>query len=77
MRSAKKYLVGLSAAALVLGTVATGLSASAQTVGTAPFSDIAGSPDAGAITFLATLGIVNGVGNGQYDPSAPVTRERR
>ncbi len=76
MRSAKKYLVGLSSAALVLGTLATGLPAHAASAGSAPFSDIAGSSDATAITFLATIGAVNGVGNGLYDPSAPVTREQ-
>ena len=76
MRSAKKYLVGLSSAALVLGTLATGLPANAASAGSPLFSDIAGNSDAGAITWLATIGAVNGVGNGLFDPSAPVTREQ-
>ena len=76
MRVAKRCLVGLTGAALVLGTLATGVAANAQTVGSAPFSDIAGSADATAITWLATIGAVNGVGNGLFDPSAPVTREQ-
>jgi hypothetical protein len=75
MPSLKKYLVGLSSAALVLGSVASlaGV-ASAQTAASPPFSDIAGSPNQAAITFLASIGAVNGVGNGLFDPTAPVTR---
>lgn len=76
MRSAKKYLVGLSTAAMVLGTIATGASVSAASQATsAAFSDISGNSAAAAITFLAQAGIINGTGNGQYSPSAPVTRE--
>ena len=74
MRSAKQYLVGLCTAAMVLGSVAAGATANAASVGTAPFSDISGSSHAAAISFLATAGVVNGVGGGLFDPSAPVTR---
>lgn len=77
MRSAKKYLVGLSTAAMVLGTIATGASVSAASQASSPaFSDISGNSAAAAITFLAQAGIINGTGNGQYSPSAPVTREQ-
>ena len=69
-----KGLVVLSAAAMVLGSVATGVPASAASAGSAPFSDISGSSAASAITFLSTLGIVNGVGGGMFDPSGPITR---
>jgi len=69
-----KALVALSAAALVLGSVATGLPASAASAGSAPFSDIAGNSEAPAITFLSSIGAVGGVGGGLFDPSAPITR---
>lgn len=74
MRNAKKYLVGLTSAAMVLGTIATGASVSAQTAGSPPFSDISGVTQAPAITFLATAGIVNGVSTGLFDPTGTVTR---
>ncbi len=75
MHSAKRYLVGLTSAAMVLATVAAGgASASAASQGSSPFSDISGLTQAPAISFLASAGIVNGVGGGLYDPSAPVTR---
>ena len=75
MHSAKRYLVGLTSAAMVLATVAAGgASASAASQGSLPFSDITGLTQAPAISFLASAGIVNGVGGGLYDPSAPVTR---
>ncbi len=74
MRSAKQYLVGLCTAAMVLGSVAAGATANAASAGSAPFSDISGSSHASAISFLATAGVVNGVGGGLFDPSAPVTR---
>ena len=75
MHSAKRYLVGLTSAAMVLATVAAGgASASAASQGSAPFSDISGLTQAPAISFLASAGIVNGVGGGLFDPSAPVTR---
>lgn len=76
VRNLRKYLVGLSTATLVLGSVATGLPVNAASAGSAPFSDIAGNSHAAAITFLSTIGVVNGVGGGLYDPSAPVTREQ-
>jgi hypothetical protein len=76
MRGAKRCLVGLTGAALIFGTLATGVVANAASAGSAPFSDISGSADATAITWLATIGAVNGVGNGLYDPSAPVTRQQ-
>lgn len=75
MGSSKKYVVGLTTAAMVLSMVATSAGVSAASAGTAPFSDIAGNSEAGAITFLSTIGAINGVGGGLYDPSAPVTRE--
>ena len=74
VRNGKKYIVGLATAAMVLGSVVTGAGASAASAGSAPFSDVTGS-QAGAITFLSTIGVINGVGGGLYDPSAPVTRE--
>ena len=76
VRNLRKYLVGLSTATLVLGSVATGLPVNAASAGSAPFSDIVGNSHAAAITFLSTIGVVNGVGGGLYDPSAPVTREQ-
>ena len=69
-----KALVTLSAAALVIGSIATGLPASAASAGSAPFSDISGSSEAPAITFLASINAVNGVGGGMFDPSGPITR---
>ena len=69
-----KALVTLSAAALVIGSIATGLPASAASAGSAPFSDISGSSEASAITFLASINAVNGVGGGMFDPSGPITR---
>lgn len=75
MRNAKKYLVGATTAAMVLGTLATGAGVSAASAGSSPFSDIAGNSEGPAITFLSSIGVVNGVGGGMYDPSAPVTRE--
>ena len=75
MRGAKKYLVGLSSAALVLGSVASlAASASAASPAQTPFSDIAGNSEAAAITFMSSIGAVNGVGNGLFDPTSPVTR---
>lgn len=74
MRGARRYLVGLTTAGLVLGTVATGAGVSAASPASPPFSDIGGSTCQGAITFLASIGAVNGVGGGLFDPTAPITR---
>lgn len=74
MRGYQKYLVGLSSAALVLASVAPALTANAQTVAPAAFTDIAGNSHANAITALAAAGVVNGIGGGLYGPLTLVTR---
>lgn len=38
------------------------------------FTDSAGTPEAGDITAVAELGLMNGVGAGQFAPDAPMTR---
>ena len=73
MRVYKKYLVGLTSAAMVFATVASAVGASAQTSAPA-FSDISGNPEAGAITALAATGVVDGIGGGLYGPNTLVNR---
>lgn len=73
MRTAKKYLVSLLATAMVLATV--GVASAATTVASAPFTDVTSSTSyATAINFMAAQGVINGVGNGLYQPNTPVTR---
>ena len=75
MRTFKKYLVSLVSAAMVLGSLAATGTASAATVASAPFSDVTSSTSyANAINFVAGAGIVNGTGNGAFQPTTPVTR---
>ncbi len=76
MRTFRKYLVSLASAALVLGSLAaTGAPVSAATVASAPFSDVTSSTQyANAINFLAAAGVINGTGNGVFQPTTPVTR---
>lgn len=75
----KKYLVGITSGAMLLGTLAVGTVASAATSvtpGSAPFSDVNSSttPYANAIDFLEAAGVINGVGGGLYQPNTDVTR---
>ena len=74
----KKYLVGITSGAMLLGTLAVGTVASAATTvtpGSAPFSDVTSSTQyANAIDFLEAAGVIDGVGGGLYQPNADVTR---
>ncbi len=74
VRNGKKYIVGLTSAAMVLATLASGAGASAQTAGSPLFSDISGVRQASAITFLASAGVVQGVSSGSFDPGGTITR---
>ncbi|MFC4769471.1 S-layer homology domain-containing protein [Effusibacillus consociatus] len=64
----KKVISGAIAASLVLGTVVPSAFASTQ------FSDIEGSYAKQFILELADKGILNGVGNGKFDPQGSLTR---
>lgn len=74
MRGYRKYLVGISSAAMVFATMAPALMANAQTVATPAFSDISGNSHASAITAEFDAGIINGIGNGMFGPGTLVTR---
>ncbi len=65
------WLLGLGLVAASLVAAAPSLAAS---VAAPPYSDIANSPDATAITFLTAEGVLNGYPNGTFKPTQLITR---
>ncbi len=74
----RRRIVAVCCAAVLLGTQLLGLSvpvaAAGEYVGPLPFTDIASSSEAAAISFVADAGIMKGFPDGAFDPTAPVTR---
>ena len=73
-RAAGRWAAALAAGGGLIAAAALAPAAMAQSQAGPAFTDISGNPEAPAISLLASLGIVNGYGNGLYEPDQTITR---
>ncbi len=73
-RAAGRWAVALAAGGGLMAAASLAPVAMAQTQAGPAFTDISGNPEAPAISLLASLGVVNGYGNGLYAPNQTITR---